>query len=289
MDVTFDDVVLYYFSVRGQMRPVLPERDRYSFKHLHAFFGGRQMSAIRRCDVRAYIACRQAAGVKISTVQRELRLFSAAANLFRVEHGLDGLANPAANLCISKQPGRVRWITREQAGNLVLEAERYAKRPHFPVFLRLALNTGCRRGELLNLEWSRISLDQALLVLEPEQNKSHRRRSVPLNLDALAALKRMRHWQAEHGVNSRYVFGYEGGRRIGCLKTAMRGALQRAGIDNFRIHDLRHTFANWLVMQGESIYVVKDLLGHANVEQTEIYAHLAPTQGKAAVDRLLPF
>ncbi|MDR3159908.1 MAG: tyrosine-type recombinase/integrase, partial [Zoogloeaceae bacterium] len=66
-------------------------------------------------------------------------------------------------------------------------------------------------------------------------------------------------------------------------------ALRRSGIEDFRIHDLRHTFASWLVMQGESIYVVRDLLGHASVRQTEIYAHLAPDQGISAVRRLAPF
>jgi len=58
---------------------------------------------------------------------------------------------------------------------------------------------------------------------------------------------------------------------------------------DFRIHDLRHTFASWLVMDGVSLYVVKDLLGHSSVTVTERYAHLSPTQGRAAVQRLLPF
>jgi site-specific recombinase XerD len=66
-------------------------------------------------------------------------------------------------------------------------------------------------------------------------------------------------------------------------------AVRRAGLLDFRIHDLRHTFASWLVMQGVSIYVVKELLGHASITQTEIYAHLAPSQAHDAVQRLVLF
>jgi integrase len=90
------------------------------------------------------------------------------------------------------------------------------------------------------------------------------------------------------GLFDDFVFRWEKGV-IKSFKTSWKSTLGRAGIENFRIHDLRHTFASWLVMQGESIYVVKDLLGHASITQTEIYAHLAPDQGRQAVQRLLSF
>ncbi|MDR1062692.1 MAG: site-specific integrase [Azoarcus sp.] len=99
-------------------------------------------------------------------------------------------------------------------------------------------------------------------------------------------MNRLRAWQKEKGLSTPFVFGYLPGRRILGFKRAFSEALARAEIENFRIHDLRHTFASWLVMQGESIYVVRDLLGHASVKQTEIYAHLSPVLGKSAVERL---
>jgi integrase len=225
--------------------------------------------------------------VKLATMQRELCLLSAAMNFARAEYELP-MGNPVVRLGLPKGEARVRWITREEAGRLIVEADRTARRPHLVVFVRLALNTGCRRRELLNLEWSRVDWNHGLLLLEAKHTKSRRRRTVPLNADALKTLDRMRRWQESMGLETPWVFGWEKGR-IGSLKTGWRLALRRAGIENFRIHDLRHTFASWLVMQGVSIYIVKELLGHASVRQTEIYAHLTPDQGMKAVQQLLDF
>ncbi|WP_277399371.1 site-specific integrase [Burkholderia sp. Ac-20384] len=73
------------------------------------------------------------------------------------------------------------------------------------------------------------------------------------------------------------------------LQKGFRAACERVGISDFRIHDLRHTFASWLVMSGVSLYVVRDLLGHSSIAVTERYAHLSPDQGRSAVQSLLPF
>lgn len=222
------------------------------------------------------------------TVRRELCLFSAAINFCNGELEIS-LPNPISRLGLPRPEARVRWITWREAGRLLEEAGRYASRPHLAAFIRLALNTGCRKGELLNLEWSRVDWEQALLLLEARHTKARRRRTAPLNDSALDALRHLQAWQERRGLVSPWVFGYAEDKRITTFKTAWAGALRRSGIENFRIHDMRHTFASWLVMRGVSIYVVRDLLGHASVTQTEIYAHLAPDQGRSAVQRLLSF
>lgn len=285
--MTFDDAITEYLAARRH-REQDSERDRYTLKHLRSHFAGKRLAGLKRVQIRTYITARLDAGVKISTVRRELRLFCAAINFVRVEHDLHDLPNPVARLRLAKSEPRVRWITREQAAKLVKEAEHDAPRPHLAMFIRLALNTGCRRGELLDLEWSRVDLERGCFLLEARHTKGRRRRLVPLNAEAIKALGTLAGWQGEKGLQTPWVFGWERGK-ITTFKTAWTSALKRAGIENFRIHDLRHTFASWLVMQGESIYVVKELLGHACITQTEIYAHLAPSQGAAAVQRLAPF
>jgi integrase len=282
----FEDVIGAYLSARRQEKGEA-ERDKYSFKRLQPYFAGRDIATLKRHEVRAYIAQRQIDGVKLSTVRRELRLFCAAINFTNVEFDLS-LPNPVSRLSLSTGEPRVRWITRQEAASLVQEAERTAIRPHLPVFIRLALNTGCRKGELLNLEWSRVDLMHKKILLEARHTKGRKRRTVPLNDDAVRAFERLQAWQHGRELDTPWVFGYEKGK-IDTFKTAWTTALQRAGIRDFRIHDLRHTFASWLVMQGVSIYIVKDLLGHASITQTEIYAHLAPDQGAQAVQGLLKF
>ncbi|MDR3054165.1 MAG: site-specific integrase [Zoogloeaceae bacterium] len=280
----FENIIGTYLAARKQERGE-SERDRCSYKRLHPYFAGRDIRALKLHDVRAYIAHRQAQGVKLTTIRRELCLFCAAINFVNVEFDLT-LPNPVSRLSIPTGEPRVRWITRQEAAKLLHEAEQAACRPHLPIFIRLALNTGCRRGELLNLEWSRVDTEHKKILLEAKHTKTRKRRAVPLNDDALRTLTRIKHWQTERKLNTPYVFGYEKGK-ITTFKTSWKTALQRSGIENFRIHDLRHTFASWLVMEGVSVYVVKDLLGHASVTQTEIYAHLAPDQGREAVQRLL--
>lgn len=286
--MTFEEVIGAYLSARPRQSRN-HDRDHYSLQRLNPHFAGRSIPDLRRVDVRRYITARQADGVKISTVRRELRIFCAAINFVRLEFDRPDLPNPVAALGLAEEEGRVRWITRDEAARLIVAAESGARRPHLPCFIRLALNTGCRKGELMNLEWSRVDLGRHLILLEPQHNKSKRRQTVPLNDDAVATLQRMRQWGDENFPGSPWVFSMESGKPITSFKTGWTSALKRAGIEDFRIHDLRHTFASWLVMQGEDLYVVKELLRHSSVTVTERYAHLAPTRTATAVQRLLPF
>lgn len=278
--MTFDEVIGAYASVRSS------SRDAYSLKRLLPHFAGRSIRDLKRVHVRAYVSARLADGVKPATVRREIRLASAAVNFVKLELEVD-LPNPFAALGLEVGEGRVRWITRLEASALV-SACRQCIRPHLAVFVLVALNTGARRGELLGLEWSRVDFDHCLILLEPENNKSRRRRSIPLNETAVAALREIQGWQASVVPGAKWVFQWERGR-ITTFKTAWKTALRVSGIDDFRIHDLRHTCASWLVMSGVTLQVVKDLLGHSSVTVTEKYAHLAPAETRFAVQKILPF
>jgi len=171
----------------------------------------------------------------------------------------------------------------------VAAAGEHARRPHLPNFIRLALNTGCRKNELLGLEWSRVDFERQCFRLEPHHTRNGKRRLVPLNPAALAALREQYEWVSHHCSLSPWVFGSFAGGRITTFQTGFGAACARSGIEDLRIHDLRHTFASWLVMEGVSLYVVKDLLGHSSIAVTERYAHLSPDQGRAAVQRILLF
>jgi len=83
-----------------------------------------------------------------------------------------------------------------------------------------------------------------------------------------------------------WVFCKKNGQRYGNVRKAFEGVRKRAGIVNFRFHDLRHTFASHLVMAGVDLRTVQELLGHKSFEMTLRYAHLSPEHKKAVLDTL---
>ena len=283
--MVFEDVIGIYMAGTNHRSK---QRDLYSLKRLQPHFGGRSVVDLKRADVRRYVVVRQEDGVQESTIKRELKLFSAAINFVRLEHDRPELVNPVQSLGLAGGEPRVRWISRVQARSLIAAAERFARRPHLGNFIRLALSTGCRKNELLKLEWSRVDFERRCFSLEAKHTKSARRRLVPLNEAALLALRDQKRWVVRHCPSSPWVFASEAGMRVTTLQKGFGAACERSGIDDFRIHDMRHTFASWLVMDGVSLYVVRDLLGHSSVAVTERYAHLSPDQCRAAVQGLLP-
>ncbi len=137
----------------------------------------------------------------------------------------------------------------------------------------VSLNTGMRRGEISNLRWADVDLDQALITIHGHSAKSNRTRYIPLNDEACAAL---RDWRGARFDWDGYVFPGRFGDRLDNVRTAWERVLADAGIDQFRWHDLRHTFASRLVMKGVDLNTVRELLGHAPYQMTLRYAHLAP-------------
>jgi len=141
-----------------------------------------------------------------------------------------------------------------------------------------ALNTGMRRGEILSLKWEQIRGD----FIYVRKTKTSNPRQIPINEDLAALFKRIRKRQ---GLKSEYVFIYQG-QRINDLKNGFNAALKRAGIDNFKFHDLRHTFASHFVMRGGSLKALQEILGHKTLTMTMRYAHLAQDHKKEAINLL---
>jgi integrase len=258
------------------------ERDRYSLKRLYPFFSGRDINDLTPADIRTYIDGRKSEGVGPGTINKEVGLLSSAINYAMREWDWD-IPNPAARRKLKEPEGRVRWITRAEAVSLIRAAESEPKSPHLSDFIRLALHTGCRKGELLGLEWKRVDLQAGLIHLEAEHTKAGRRRSVPINSEARAAIIGRARYRAQHCPDSRWVFSHENGSRLQAVRRSFATACRRAGIDDYRIHDMRHTCAAWLVTAGVPLAEVRDLLGHSSVKMTERYAHLAPENVRAAV------
>jgi integrase len=211
-------------------------------------------------------------GVSNATVNRALEIVRRILNL---AHQDWRWLNSVPRIRMLKEPRRrVRFLRRDEADRLIA-----ALPQHMKAIVRFALATGCRASEILGLEWSRVDLTRRVAWLDHGTTKSGEGRGIPLNADALAAL------ESVLGHHPRWCFTFAG-RRIVKSSTAWDKAKRRAGIEDFRFHDLRHTWASWHVQHGTSLPELMELGGWKSYEMVLRYAHLAPEKLSVAAGRI---
>jgi integrase len=175
---------------------------------------------------------------------------------------------------------RVRWITPEQASALVAELPERQRD-----LVLFALATGLRQGNIIKLEWRQVDLARGSCWIPADQAKNGEDLHVPLCEEALDLLRR------QVGKHERFVFT-DRGKPVGRIDWKVwRAACSRAGIEDFRFHDLRHVWASWHVQNGTPLNVLQELGGWKSPAMLRRYAHLAPGQlsrHAAVVGRLLP-
>lgn len=242
-------------------------------KTFAGMYGDRQLQTMTPPDIHTYVHQRLKAGRKASTINQELALLRSAINYVRHHWGVR-MENPVSRQRLKSTALRLRYLTRTEACALV----QHANRQQVAMFILLALHTGCRKNELLTLQWSDIDQQRAFLLLRPENTKANKARAIPLNQTALKALQAL-----QQGNDSPWVFTNAKGERKKTMNWSFRKSLESAGIQDFHIHDLRHTFASWLVSEGVELIKVRDLLGHSTIKMTERYAHLRPDKLQDAV------
>lgn len=184
-------------------------------------------------------------------------------------------ANPVKKVKLFHEDNeRVRFLDPETEYPKLLAEVR--KGPwYLEPMVMLDLNTGLRRRNLLDLRWDQVDFSRRIIRIE-SRTKNGRPLNLPLNETALRTLKAV-HPKTEHQP---YVFVHlEGkfeGERVHDIKSAFNGAVRRAKIQNFRFHDLRHTFCSWLALRGVPLTAIQKLAGHASIKMTLRYAHLSP-------------
>ena len=184
-------------------------------------------------------------------------------------------SNPVKGVKLLKEDNRrLRYLEKEEIIKLLTNCRKHLK----PIVI-IALNTGMRRGEILNLKWRDVDIKRDVIYLL--NTKNGEKREIPINEQVKTALIRTR----KH-PSSPYIFYKKDGSSIGDIKKTFFTALKKSGINNFRFHDLRHTFASHLVMSGIDLNTIRELLGHKSLEMTLRYSHLSSNHKKRAVDVL---
>ena len=209
------------------------------------------------------------------TVNRYLALIRAV--LLRARDEWEWIDRTPKVKLFKEGPGRERSITAEQAATLLGELP-----AHQRDVVLFALATGLRQSNVLGLEWSHVNLDTGHAWVDAAQSKNRKPIAVPLNATALQVLRR------QLGKHPERVFTYRGRPLAWGNTLAWRKALKRAGIENFRWHDLRHSWASWHRQAGTPTHELQRLGGWRSSVMVERYAHLAPDHLAQAANRLDP-
>lgn len=162
---------------------------------------------------------------------------------------------------------RIRWLTQEQARALVAACSRQWMQDA----VAFALATGMRAGEILSLCWEDVDLSRSTAWVTADRAKSGRARAVPLNAEAVQIIRR------RIGTHLQLVFTRNGAPQTQIDPKMFARACAQAGIENFRFHDLRHTWASWHVQAGTPLFVLKELGGWETLEMVKRYAHMDGT------------
>ncbi len=268
-DVPFEEFLDHYLAItRRQKSPKGFEQDLNASKHLRKYFGGISLSLLTPESIERYKTYRLSTGVKPVTVNRDLQVLRAMLNK-AVRWGYLR-ENPMKTVKLYPEPpSRVRYLSQDEIRRLLKVSKGYLR-----VLIYLALTTGMRKGELLSLTWKQVDLLNGYVHLE--ETKTRRRRSIPLPPETVEILESWKAHRAPRDPGKR-VFPVKD------FKRSWRTALKRAGIEDFRFHDLRHTFASHLVMSGVDLRTLSELLGHKTLRMVQRYSHIGDEQMRDAV------
>ena len=246
-------------------------RDEISLKHLIPHFKGLCLSKINPKHIEDYNR-KRLDKVKPATINRELTLLKFMFSL--AEKWKYANENPVKEVkFFQERQYLMKVLDKEEIKRLIT----VAGDPLRPIII-LALNTGMRKGEILNLRWSDVDFADCYIYIK--KSKSNVMRKIPMNTIVVASLKNIKR-------ENDYVFpGPRTGKQYSDIFYPFKQACEKAGIKDMRFHDLRHTAATLMVMGGIDLVTVKEILGHSDIQMTMRYAHPTPENKRKAVNVL---
>ena len=202
--------------------------------------------------------------ISAATLNREL---AALRHLFTLAVEEWEVLDKAPRIRLEKEPeGRIVWLEAKEEAAL-LTACRASQNKYLADVVKVALETGMRQGELLELDWSRVDLSRGVVALE--RTKSGKRREVPMRQVVYA------------------IFATMPEPRVGRVwpDKSIRTAFENAGLVDFTFHGCRHHFASWFMMRGGQLEALREILGHKDIKMTLRYAHLSPGHLRTEIEK----
>lgn len=249
--------------------------DQSRLRWLDGFLRDKALNDINRDLLERIIAAKVKEGARPATVNRILQLVRAI--LRKAALDWEWLDRVPRFRLLREPKRRVRFLTRNEAERLlsVLPA-------HLAAMARFSLETGLRQANVSGLQWSQVDLTRRCAWIHPDQAKARKAIAVPLTSAAVVLIRQ------QVGKCPTHVFSYCG-KPIRQVNTkAWRKGLKRVGIEDFRWHDLRHTWASWHVQSGTPLHVLQELGGWETAEMVRRYAHLSSEHLAQYVDRFSP-
>ena len=192
---------------------------------------------------------------------------------FCIEKGLIE-KNPASGVKKLNELSRLKTLSDSDIEKLIAGATNKLTRD----LITFLIYTGCRKGEALNLKWDDVDMQNDVIAIKGTKTKYDR--YIPISKPLKELLSGI-----EKKQDCLYVFN-KNGAKLGDFKKSFHTACKNAGFKDLHIHDLRHVFASKMVMNGTSLFITGELLGHRTTQMTKRYSHLVPDTLKKAVDEV---
>jgi len=270
---TWDDAVERWLTDKADKRSL--KSDKSNIRWLNRFLSGIPLSDISLEVIGSLRTKKIADGASNATVNRMLALLRAILRMAVVEW--EWMA-AAPHVRLLREPvRRIRFLSPKQAVRLLAELP-----PHLAAMAAFSLATGLRRANVTGLRWEQIDMTRRIAWFEGQDMKNGNPQAIPLNDDAMRVLI------MRHGAHPVYVFTYKGKRIVQASTAAWYKALERAGIRDFRWHDLRHTWASWHVQSGTPLLALQELGGWESPEMVRRYAHFSRSNLSSFASNLPP-
>lgn len=268
---TWNEAVVRWLKEQSHKATI--QTDKIHLRWMDRFLNGKYLDAINRDLVDRITDAKRDEGVTHATVNRVLEVLRAI--LRKCVNEWEWLDRAPYVKMLKEPTRRIRYLTHNEAQRLLAVLPE-----HMADMVAFSLATGLRRANVTGLQWSQVDLTRRLAWIHPDQAKARKAIAVPLNAEAVLLIRK------QVGKHKTHVFSFNGRPITQTSTKAWYKGLEAAGIEDFRWHDLRHTWASWHVQNGTPLFALQELGGWESPEMVRRYAHLSAEHLAPYADRL---